>query len=121
MIHDYHRLMEIEPEAVWIYFDCSWYCLENNDYELTIQYLDQAVTIDPTHALSYNNRGYAYQRLKDYDAALADYSKAIECDPDTNALYYRNRSYIYDFQGETDKAKQDWHKADQIEQHLHLV
>ncbi len=38
----------------------------------------------PDYAVAYNNRGIIYNELEKYEDAIADYSKAIELDPDEN-------------------------------------
>ena len=47
----------------------------------SVTHLDEAIRINPTSAVGYNNRGRAYQSLRDYDKALSDYSQAIQLDP----------------------------------------
>jgi tetratricopeptide (TPR) repeat protein len=41
---------------------------------------DRALTIDPKYIDAYNNRGYAYQCLKQYQRAIQDYDRALELD-----------------------------------------
>ncbi len=41
----------------------------------------QAILLDPGFARAYFNRGKSYAELGLYDEAIADYEKAIECDP----------------------------------------
>ena len=43
---------------------------------------------------NYNKRGIAYERLKDWPAAIKDYDKAIELNPKW-AVPYNNRAYCY--------------------------
>lgn len=57
----------------------------------------------PAESIAYNNRGIAYAADKNYDAALADYAKAVELSP-----YYSdaciNSANIYAERGNDDKA-----------------
>ena len=46
-----------------------------------------AIRINPTIATTYYNRGIAYDNLGQWDKAIADYSKAIEIDPDLTKAY----------------------------------
>ena len=39
------------------------------------------IKIDPMYANSYCNRGLAYEKIKKYSEAIADYKKAMELDP----------------------------------------
>lgn len=64
-------------------------------------------------ANKYYNRGIAHSKNGDYDCAIADYTKAIELDPDNSDAYYR-RSKAWLHLGETEKAKIDMKTASKI-------
>ena len=66
-------------------------------------------------AKAYRARGGIYYRKGDFDAAIADCSKAIEIDP-TNIEAYHNRGAAYDKLGEREKARQDVKKANELYQ-----
>ena len=51
---------------------------------------DEAIRIDPTFALAYNNRGDAWFNKGDLDRAIADFSAAIKHNPSL-AIAYGNR------------------------------
>ena len=40
--------------------------------------MDEAIRIDPTYAVAYNNRGVAYQSLGERELAERDFQKAKE-------------------------------------------
>ncbi len=42
---------------------------------------NKAIEINPQYAYAYNNRGWVYYNLKEYDKAIKDYNKALEIDP----------------------------------------
>ena len=50
--------------------------------------------MDPTSPGAYNNRGYAWRKLGQYDSAVNDYSKSIQLDS-KNIKTYNNRGYSY--------------------------
>jgi tetratricopeptide (TPR) repeat protein len=50
-------------------------------YREAIEELSLAIAADPTFALAYNARGFAYYLLREYPRALADFDKAIELNP----------------------------------------
>lgn len=64
-------------------------------------------------AKKYYNRGIAHSKNGDYDCAIADYTQAIELDPDNSDAYYR-RSKVWLHLGETEKAKADMKTASEI-------
>ena len=44
---------------------------------------EQVIAIDPKNANAYFNRGLAHARAKQYEAAIDDYTKALEIDPES--------------------------------------
>ena len=55
-------------------------------------------------------RGAVYQKLEDYDKAIADYSQSLLINP-SNAKAYFNRGAAYIKVGEFEKAQQDLRRA----------
>ncbi len=60
----------------------------------------------------------ANSRKKEYDQAIADYTKAIEIDTQRFAVAYAERSLIYYVKKEYDKAWEDVHKAESLGQEV---
>jgi tetratricopeptide (TPR) repeat protein len=58
---------------------------------------------------SYIDRGNAYVVKGEYDRAIADYTEAIELDPDYTAYYNRGTTYLK--KGELDRAISDYTNA----------
>src|SRR5208337_5328600 len=52
-----------------------------------IQYLNNAVKLQPDYASAYNNRGDAYYGLGQYERAIEDCNKAILLKPDYAPVY----------------------------------
>ena len=65
---------------------------------------------DKTASEALTNRGFHYRRLGQNDAALSDYSRSIQINPE-NATAYYNRSYIYEELGRLEDAKSDIENA----------
>jgi tetratricopeptide (TPR) repeat protein len=61
-------------------------------------------------AAAYYNRGLSHRRLGEDDKALADYSKALEYDPNDPEIY-NNRGVVYEYKEQLDKAIADYSKA----------
>ena len=75
--------------------------------------------IDPdnkslTHIINYFNRGFSKNQLKDYSGAIADYTKAIEIDPNY-ALAYGYRGYSKSVQKDYNGAIADYSKVIEID------
>jgi len=76
----------------------------------TIKDLNKAIELDPNNAAAYNNRGYAYYNLKEYDKAIRDYDRAIELNPN-DAESYKDRGRAYIGLDEQIRAIMDFDKA----------
>ena len=61
----------------------------------------------------YVTRGYAYSGKRQYDLAIADFTRAIQLKPD-NAFAYRNRGLAYTLKGQDDLAIADFNRAIQL-------
>lgn len=87
-----HRLWGPNP-------DCTAYrqgvaALDHGDYETAISQLTWALEDNPQDADAWAARGDAYYTLGQLEAALHDYSKAIEIDPDGEITTYSSRAYV---------------------------
>jgi tetratricopeptide (TPR) repeat protein len=72
---------------------------------------EKAITINPTEAIDYNNRGCIYIKSgNDINKALDDFNKAIELNPSYNSAY-TNRANVYLKKRELQKAISDCTKA----------
>jgi protein O-GlcNAc transferase len=67
--------------------------LELGNYEEALEYLNQAISINPGNFKGHNNRGNALQGLNRLEHALISYDFAIEIKPDYAEAYY-NRGVV---------------------------
>lgn len=67
---------------------------------------NQAITLRPDYAEAYLNRGLTYRRLKQYDRAIADYSKVMQLAPRASVPYY-NRALAHAQKGDFKRALAD--------------
>ena len=84
------------------------------DYDIAIQFYENAIVLKPDYADAYINLGVAYDEQENYDKAIEAYKKVIEIDPDY-ALAYFNLGSVYDDQGNYTKAIQLYEKAIEID------
>lgn len=64
----------------------------------------------PQLFLSHFQRALAYERMKEIDKAIADYTFCIDIDEKSSAAYF-NRSGLYKLKGNMDNAMSDMNKA----------
>lgn len=70
--------------------------LGKREYKEAIRYYTESVGKKPDFADAYNNRGLAYYRNGEREAALADYTKAIAVDPAFEATYLNRADLLLD-------------------------
>lgn len=64
------------------------------------------VKVNPAHPYVYTSAGFAYAKLRQYDKALASFTKAAELD--ANPFWpYSNRGWVYLVLNKCDEAKSD--------------
>lgn len=56
--------------------------------------LHRLLQLDPRDGVAYSNRGYAYRKLGDFEAAANDYKMAIKLSPASVRLH-NNRAYCF--------------------------
>ena len=75
--------------------------------EDAIAHYTKAIDLKPDLTQAYNHRGLAYADIDDFDAAIEDYSKAIDLESGNAAVYYNNRGLTYLNKGDFDAAIED--------------
>ncbi|EMR01978.1 lipoprotein NlpI [Cesiribacter andamanensis AMV16] len=76
-------------------------------YLEAIQAYGKAISEDPKNADLYLGRGRAYEKLKDFGAAIGDFSTAIKLDPQF-AQAYHQRALLYERSQDAQKALADY-------------
>jgi|SRR5579862_1113626 len=100
----------------WAYYDrLARDQIALTHFQEAVRLATMGVTLDPRQARIYNTRGYAYLRLGDFSAALADFSEAIRLRPDY-ANAYQNRASAQRQLGDEKSAAADSQKAMELSQ-----
>ncbi len=90
---------------------------EPKDYACKVDAYSKRITANGTDGEAYYGRGTAYEELKEYDRAIADYTKYIATNP-TNKEYladgYFGRGNCYKYLGSFAKALADYNLAVQL-------
>lgn len=84
--------------------------LESNDPRTALEYLDEAIALQPREGQFWELRGDAYRMLNNTAQAESNYSRAIEENPG----YYRHwaaRGLLRESVGRTQAAEQDYQRA----------
>ena len=75
-----------------------------------LEYLNNAIKLQPNNNETYNNRGTAYYNLGQYQMAIEDFNKAISLKQD-NDKAYNNRGTAYFNLGQYPPAIEDFNRA----------
>src|SRR5215831_677796 len=84
-----------DPElAARDYYGQGVAAYEERDYDRAVAAFNEALRLDPQHALAYWGRGSAHARRGDYARAVADYGEALRLGA-TDAQVYYGRGNAY--------------------------
>ncbi len=94
-------------------------CVEGGDPATAIKACSALIGREPNNAEAYFNRAWAYSERKNHQAAIRDYTKAIEIDP-KGARYYAARGAVHaganaNPRRDTDRALADLAKAIELD------
>jgi tetratricopeptide (TPR) repeat protein len=87
--------------------------LHRGEYETAVELLKEAIRIDPSNYVSYNERGAAYTFLDKDPEAIRDFNRSIVLNP-KYAVAYRNRGSAYFRLGKFQEAIADFTRALQL-------
>jgi len=84
--------VKLDPHSANNWNQAAIAALQAAKPEVAVEYITQAITLEPQDALNYSNRGRINFALGQHQEALADYSHAIELAP--SAPLYASRSVV---------------------------
>ncbi|MDJ0846387.1 tetratricopeptide repeat protein [Crocosphaera sp.] len=125
-LSDYNEAIRLNPNDGDNYTRRGDYYSQTNqpekakaDYNQAIEVYGNTIKTDPQNTLNfgiYASRGQLYRKLKNYEAAIAAYTKAIELAPYHQDIYYVVRGHVYREIKEYQLALQDYSQAIEIDQ-----
>ena len=77
-ISEYKKAAKLLPKFPLPYYQIGVMYWQDGDYNQSITYLDEAMKADPDYAPAHFAKGRTYQSMSRFDAAIAQYKKAIE-------------------------------------------
>ena len=98
----YTKAVELKPIAS-AYYHIGWIDNDREDYDQALIALQQSVRLNPNEAITLNELGYAYKKLKRYPEALDTYRRATAVRPNYPTPYYQI-GWIYNDQGQYAQA-----------------
>ena len=84
--------------------------LQHGDFQGAVDALTKAITKDPSNFGAFLNRGVAYENLKQYDKALADYDSAIAIVPRFGRAFH-SRGHVHNKMEQYEQAVADYDDA----------
>jgi len=84
--------------------------LQQGDFKGAVDALTKAIANDPSNFGAFLNRGLAYDKLNEYDKALADYDSAIAIVPAFGRAFH-NRGHVHSKLKQHEQAVADYDEA----------
>ena len=115
-LEDFNKGIALNPTDPDLHFSKGYLYYGSLDKpDLALKSYLEVVRLDPNYEV-YNNIAILYENyIKDYQKALAYYTKEIKLNP-SDAIAYRNRANLYANQlQDLDKALEDYNKAVSVE------
>ncbi len=90
----YCEVLQVEPENFTAMQLIGLACIQVNNHQDAINFLEKAIKINSKFVACYVNLGIAFQSLNRFDEALVNFDKAINIDP-YNIQAYSNRGISF--------------------------
>lgn len=111
-VKDYTQVIEQRPDFAPAYYNRA-FARQHGEHDVqgAVEDYTVALRLKPDLAEAYANRAIAYKQLGDYEACIADYSRAIHLLPGMVHIVYNNRGEAYFIRGNYEAALADFQKA----------
>ena len=78
----YQKAIAADPKFSWPYANLGRLYMELDQYDLALEWLDNAIRLNPSHFRAHASKGVALQTLRRYDEAVESYRAALVLNPD---------------------------------------
>lgn len=113
-LDDYKKVVELNPKNIQLTWDIGRVSYEIEEYADALTYYSRAMDqIEKPEAQVYMIRGEVFEKLEHYEAAIEDYTRVIEMNPNWAQAHY-SRGQAKARMGDKDSACVDWKKASEL-------
>jgi tetratricopeptide (TPR) repeat protein len=111
---DYKKVVELNPKNTQLTWDIGRVSYEIEAYADALTYYSRAMDqIEKPEVQLYLIRGEVFEKLKHYEAAIEDYTRVIEMNPNLAQAHY-SRGQAKARMGDKESACVDWNKASEL-------
>ena len=115
---EFQQASEALTAVDWVYqAEVLWDGRKITDTKKAIEYLNNAIKLQPDYARAYGNRGIAYSGLGNHQRAIEDFNEAIRLNPE-DAIAYACRGIAYSGLGKHQRAIEDFNEASRLKPDL---
>ena len=109
----YEDYLKVKPDNYEIWGILGMMCVHGRMPEKAVAACSRAIELNPDLANHYMHRAWAYRQLKQWDASIADYTRAMEMDRKRRNTMHSTlyRGQLYMEMGEYEKAAEDFSMA----------
>src|SRR5690554_7607525 len=83
-MQDYEKALSIDPSVRLVRYNIGNLKFDEGLFGLSIDYFKEEINVNPSYSDAYNNMGYSYFMLEEFDLAINSFEKAIKLDSNDN-------------------------------------
>src|SRR5712671_2977116 len=106
----YENILRVDPKHFDALHLLGVIAIQENQHQLAVDLIGQAIALNSNNAAFYSNRGVALQELKNLDAAVLSYDKAIAIKSDSPETFNNRGNTLQDLK-QLDAAVESFEKA----------